>query len=186
MSSFAEGLFVGLAFFVVLPEAWAQAWPLVLAGLFFMWLVDRYLYPLCEHCGGAGPWPLWITLGVHSFLDGAVLEMAEASTLAWWALALHRIPETAAIYGVLRETRGVWTLMILFQVLTLLGYQSAGLVDSAFWRHGYALAAGAVVFMGWHGLHEHWEEKRLRWAPAGLGLLAMGAVRQFGHFSPIF
>lgn len=176
MSSFATGLLAGLAFFVVLPEAWAEAGPLVLAGWLLLWLVDRFLYPLCRHCGGAGPWPLWIALGTHSFLDGALLALARPGSLAAWGLLLHRIPELAAMYGLLRETpRVLWQIGI-FQAVCFVGYLGAAALDPLLLRQGYALGAGALVFLGWHRVHRSWHEARLDWVPLGAGLCAMGAV----------
>jgi zinc transporter ZupT len=91
---FSGGLLVGVALFWILPEiaerdGWLSGIAGLVAGFALLWLIDRYVYPVCPTCahthhhencsrslhGFAAP--LLIASGLHSFFDGWSLAVSQ-------------------------------------------------------------------------------------------------------------
>ena len=172
---------------MVLPQVSAEL-GFVLLGLAFSFLVDRFIHPLCSGCGGHGSpwasWPLWLALGAHSLMDGALIELAQPGSLASWLLLGHRIPEVLAIVGLLRSLQmppaAIGRNVALLQLLVL-----AGLALATGWnqsllqpllRETYAFAGGALLFLGCHKLHHTWKESSLCWPSSLSGLAAVFVI----------
>lgn len=169
VSSYAGGLMAGLVLFVVLPEVWSEAGTVgkmlpFAAGMALAWGMDRFVHPACPECGDCSSWvamlPLWLALGIHALIDGALLELARPGSVAAWTLLVHRMPEGVATAAVLRRfqpaSRSVGWQVVGLQMATVLGFGGAALVDPALLRGSYVFAGGVLVFLGLHQLHHNW------------------------------
>jgi len=121
--SFAAGVLLSTAFFDLLPEAIGQIgqlgqigqiWGWVLAGIIFLFLLEKFLWyhHHDEEHEGRQRTPILITVGdtVHNFIDGVVIAgtfmVAPATGIVTaLAVAAHEIPHEMADFGVLL-TRG--------------------------------------------------------------------------------
>lgn len=159
----------GIVVFVVLPEVWSEARSFekmlpFAVGLVFAWGMDRFVHPACPECGGSSSWvallPLWLALGIHGLIDGALLELARPGSVAAWVLLAHRLPEGVATAAVLRrfqpESKWVGWQVVGLQVATVLGFAGASLVNPDLLRGSYVFAGGVLVFLGLHQLHHNW------------------------------
>jgi zinc and cadmium transporter len=132
MVPFGGGILMGVALLWVLPEMAAfWNWPIAVAwvacGFALLWVMDRYIHPVCPSCShahehmhghhhgdhesahddmhGFGP-PLLIAAGLHAAIDGwsvvaanGSVKLGEAFVLA---VAVHKIPEGIALGAVAR------------------------------------------------------------------------------------
>ncbi|KKU73316.1 MAG: ZIP Zinc transporter, partial [Candidatus Amesbacteria bacterium GW2011_GWB1_47_26] len=117
--SFAAGVLLSTAFFDLLPEAIGQIgqlgqigqiWGWVLAGIIFLFLLEKFLWyhHHDEEHEGRQRTPILITVGdtVHNFIDGVVIAgtfmVAPATGIVTaLAVAAHEIPHEMADFGVL-------------------------------------------------------------------------------------
>ena len=186
VSSFSAGVLAGAALVVVLPEVWSEAGSLCL-GFLLIAAVDWFIHPLCASCGGGeSAWaalPLWLALGAHSLLDGALIELAQPGTAAAWILLGHRLPEMLAVLALLRasQPRGRnrylgWQVAAL-QLLVLAGFALATGLNPQLLLRSYAFAGGAVLFLAVHRLHQSWRESNLCWASSFGGAAGVWMVR---------
>jgi zinc transporter ZupT len=207
---FSGGLLMGIAFFGVLPElvelhGWVAALPLLGAGIALLWLVGRYLYPVCPSCSHTHQHelceatlhgfalPMTVAASIHAFLDGlgivgAYQESAGGlGTSVMVGVMLHKVPEGVALgvmlRAALRSRLAALALCATTEGATFLGallYLEAGPRLGSGWP-GYALAAagGSFLYLGFHAAHGDWKR---RGAPAlwlaGAGAAGAAALQQ--------
>ncbi|HMD71709.1 MAG TPA: ZIP family metal transporter [Bryobacteraceae bacterium] len=161
---------------------------LPLAGYGLLLAINRFVYPVCPTCAhdhdhGACAdelhgfaLPLIAAAAVHSFMDGWSVAASQVAAPAGLRLAvplaicLHKLPEGVALGGILRasvRSRAValaWC--TLAEGTTLVG-GAAGL-----WMAPYlgtkwtavplGLAAGWLIYLGYHAVHEEWKQRGAR------------------------
>ena len=213
--SLSGGVLVGLSLFWIFPEVsssygWTTALAVLAAGTALVWLVDRYLYPVCPTCshthdhhtcetrlhGFAGP--LIVAVGIHSLLDGFAIgvgndpQSGELGRAVLWAIALHKAPEGLALGVMLRASvrspAAAMVACVVAQTPMLVGGLVEPIIAPAFTGTGVAvlagLAAGSFLYLGFHALHSEWKRKRaipaFLAASAGAGLAAL-LERVLGH-----
>jgi hypothetical protein len=183
-SSFSGGMLVGAVSLVVLPEVWPEPGAFVL-GFLAVAVVDRFIHPLCADCGGEhSAWsalPLWLALGTHSLLDGALIEMARPGSFTAWILLAHRVPEALAMLALVRTARPrakhLGPGMAALQLCVLAGMLLAAELNRAMLQQSYAMAGGAVLFLALHRLHRSWRESRFSLASSVGGAASVWMVR---------
>jgi zinc transporter ZupT len=134
------------------------------AGMVLAWGMDRFVHPACPECGDCSNWvamlPLWLALGIHALIDGALLKLARPGSMAAWVLLIHRLPEGVATAAVLRrfqpKSQKVGWQVVGLQLATVVGFGGASLVDASLLRDSYVFAGGVLVFLGLHQLHHNW------------------------------
>ncbi len=162
---------MGFAASVLWEEGWGAGW-WALLGFALYALIDRFVHPVCAFCraqDSTSRWPLVLmtaALAIHSLMDGALLG---ANTGLRWAVVAHWIPETVAVFFLLRSVasgREAWAAYGILQAMTALGYLTAHALPFA--TEATLASAGALSFLALHGLHETYahEPKRL-WLSAG-------------------
>jgi zinc transporter ZupT len=179
---FGGGVLIGVALFWLLPEmaevlGWpvAAAWTLV--GAAALWLIDRFIYPVCPACAPAHDHthcetrlhgfalPLLVAAAIHSGLDGwavlAVKNHPNLGTAMIFGIAAHKAPEGLALGVIARASLAsrfaALSWCVAAQAATLLG---AGL-DLAFAPYlgttavhaMLALAGGSFLYLGGHAVH---------------------------------
>jgi zinc transporter ZupT len=188
---FSGGLLVGIALFWILPEitavaGWMEGCAGVAAGFGLLWLVDRYVHPVCPSCShthdhagcvetlhGFGA-PLLIAASVHSLFDGWSLAASqepgfESLRFAFLAgIGFHKVPEGLALgallisafgsrWKALAGAAGAQAMMVLGGALALV----AGPHMSKDWTALLlALAAGAFVYLGYHAIDSQYQRRR--------------------------
>jgi zinc transporter ZupT len=207
---FSGGLLVGVALFWVFPEIAARdGWLVAMAGLgggaAMLFLIDRYLYPVCPTCshthahencaqslhGFAGP--LLIASAIHSFFDGWSLAVSdekgfEALRIAFLAgIAVHKLPEGLALGALLLAALGSpWNALLgaaAAQSMMLAGGALGMIVAprlSAAWSVGFlSIAAGAFVYLGYHAIESVSQQRGIATSvmPALTGLAGAAALR---------
>jgi zinc transporter ZupT len=188
---FSGGLLVGIALFWILPEigeayGWKQGCVGLVAGFGLLWLVDRYVHPVCpacshthDHTGCAESLhgfaaPLLIAAGVHNLFDGwslAASQEAGFERLRFAFLAgigFHKVPEGLALgvlllaalgapWKALLGAAGVQTMMLMGGALAL----AVGPHLSKDWTALLlSLAAGAFVYLGYHAIDSQYQRRR--------------------------
>ncbi len=183
---------MGVALFWVLPEMaeffqWAAALAWIAAGFALLWLIDRYVYPVCPSCSPAHEHehcatrlhgfatPLLAAAALHSALDGWSAVAAQSSSFGsafLWAIAAHKVPEGIALGVIARaalEKRGAafgWC--ALAESATLAGAGIEVLLAPHIGTHALyallALAGGSFLYLGGHAIHG--ESRRSGSAPA--------------------
>lgn len=211
MVAFGGGLLAGIAIFGVLPElsegyGWGGGTLLLVSGFVLLWVVDRYIYPVCPTCAhthdhgacstvlhGFG-WPLVIAASLHSALDGwGIMASQQAASSAAGAavvagILLHKVPEGLAFGSILRAAYGsrraamVWCLIA--EGMTLAG----GLLEKSLspqlgpmWLYyPLALAGGGFLYLGVHAVHEEWRRRGPvpAFVPALTGAAGAAALHQ--------
>lgn len=173
---------LGVAIFWVLPEmADLFRWPTAVAwtsGAFaLLWVIDRYVYPVCpacshshehDHCAtrlhGFAP-PLLIAAALHSALDGWSLSVADGAPkfgLPFLAgIAIHKIPEGLALGVIARAALRSRGSALGWCVLAQLGTLAGALLESVAAPYLgptglsalLALAGGSFLYLGGHAVH---------------------------------
>ena len=143
----------------VLPElaedfGWAPGIALMTTGFLLLWLVDKFVYPVCPSCshthnhdscvtrlhGFAGP--LLAATVIHSLFDGWALAAAQTAGRQGISagVLVHKIPESIAfgiiLRAALKSRRNAMVSAILVQMATLVG---AGLEYCGRAAHGAIL-----------------------------------------------
>jgi len=179
---FGGGILLGIAIFWVLPEMaeylqWPQAVAWILVGFTLLWVIDRYLYPVCPACSPAHDHdhcetqlhgfatPLLLAAALHSALDGWSLAAAGGDVHLnlpfLTGMAVHKLPEGLALGVIARAAMGSrmqalgWCCAA--QFMTLAG----GALESVAapylgpgWLHVLlALAGGSFLYLGGHAVH---------------------------------
>lgn len=206
---FSGGVLLGIAVFGIAPELSASFGVLAGVGLLAgavaaVWLVDKFIYPLCPTCSPAHGHdhchtrlhgfaaPLIAGAALHSFFDGWAVGLSQQDSLGTVAaglltgIAVHKLPEGFSLGVILRAalpTRGKAFLWALLAELPMLpggiAVALAGPHIQARWLMGFLAVAGAsFLYLGFHAIHGDWRQygapKVL--APAGIGMLAAGLV----------
>jgi zinc transporter ZupT len=176
--SLVAGLLAGFSISVLWEEAPRAGWSALCAaigGFALYAILDRFVHPVCAFCrdqASNSKWPLvlmTLALGLHSLMDGALL----ASNFGLrWAVVMHRIPETLAVFYLLRSIaipRDAWIAFVALQATAVAGYF---LAHSLPWAAELTLGAtGALGYLALHGLHETYDH-----APKQLWLSAAAAA----------
>jgi zinc and cadmium transporter len=211
MVAFGGGLLAGISLFGVLPElaqgfGWVRGAALLALGGGVLWVVDRFIYPVCPTCAhshnhqscatalhGFGA-PLIAAAALHSLLDGwGILASqhggyGEAGVAVALAILLHKIPEGLAFGAILRAAFRSRAAAIAWCVVaegcTLVG----GLAEAyaaprmgADWiRYPLALAGGSFLYLGAHAVHEEWRRRGVTAAamPALAGATGAAVLQQ--------
>ena len=190
---FGGGVLVGVAMFWVLPEMaeflrWPGAVAWIAAGFALLWIVDRYVYPVCpacshthDHDGCVTPLhgfalPLLAAAALHSALDGWSVAAAQGSSTLGGAfvmgIAVHKIPEGVAL-GVIaraalpsRATALAWCAAAQLATIAGAGLESvlAPYLGAQALHTLLALAGGSFLYLGGHAVHG--EMRRSGPAPA--------------------
>lgn len=207
---FSGGLLVGVALFWILPEVaegigWVGGSAGLVGGFVALWMIDRYLYPVCPTCshthehgscerslhGFAAP--LLIAAGLHSFFDGWSLAVSqqkgyESLKVAFLVgIGVHKVPEGLALGALLMAALGVeWRAMAgaaAAQLMMLAGGALAVVVAphmGANWAIGcLSVAAGAFVYLGYHAIDSEYQQRGAATAmvPALTGVVGAAALR---------
>jgi zinc transporter ZupT len=207
MVPFSGGVLLGIAAFWVMPEmseffGWPGVILWVAAGFGGLWVVDRYVYPVCPSCshthdhevcstrlhGFAAP--MLIAAGLHSFLDGWMLPAAVQSSFGdafVLGIALHKIPEGLALAVIVRAAlaspRKALIGCAAAEVMTVAGAAAEMLVApylGAGWAHSLlALAAGSFLYLGYHAIHSEYRRRGMMPAfmPALTGVAGSSVIR---------
>jgi len=210
MVPFSGGLLVGVALFWILPEiaaqeGWLSAAAGLVAGAAALWLIDRYVYPVCPTCshthahencasslhGFAAP--LLIASGIHSFFDGWSLAVSgqqgfETLRIAFLAgISMHKLPEGLALGALLAAALGSEGKALLgaaaAQSMMLAGGALAVMVAprlGAGWTMGFlSIAAGAFLYLGYHAIESVSERRGVAISvlPALTGLAGAAVLR---------
>ena len=185
---------MGVAVFWVLPEIaeffhWPGALACVAAGVFLLWLTDRFIYPVCPACAPAHDHdhcasrlhgfatPLLAAAALHSALDGWSMMAGQTAhaglgTAFGFGIAAHKIPEGLAL-GVIsraamdkRSVAFAWCTAA--QAATLLGAAMETIfaphIGAAGLQVLLAIAGGSFLYLGGHAIHG--ELRRSGAAPA--------------------
>jgi zinc transporter ZupT len=185
---FSAGVLLGVVCFGLLPElvgedGWSRVALLFACGYGLLFLVDRYVAPVCPSCahdhdhlacdsllhGFAGP--LVSAMAVHSFFDGWAISTAQFAAPVGLrvtvplAIILHKIPEGIALGAMVRASvrsrAGALLWCVLAESATLLG-GAVGLaiaprLGTAWITYPLGLAAGWLFYLGAHAVHEEWK-----------------------------
>ena len=207
---FSGGMLVGIALFWILPEiaahySWILACAGLAAGFAALFLVDRYVHPVCPTCshthdhGGCRlklhgfAAPLLVASGVHSFFDGWSLAISQQDGLGDLGLAFlagigfHKVPEGLALGALLVAALGSSTKALLgaaaAQSMMLIGGFLAVILAprlDANWTGGLlSLAAGAFVYLGYHAIETEYQQRGIVTSvmPALTGAVGAAALR---------
>ena len=199
---------MGVALFWVLPEMAAlMRWPVATAwiggGVGALWLIDRFVYPVCpscshphdhDHCAatlhGFAP-PLLLAAALHAALDGwsvvAANDDAALGPAFILAIGLHKIPEGIALGVIVRAAMNSrqaalgWCLAA--EAATLVGAALeavlAPYLGPATLHTLLAVAGGSFLYLGGHAVHSEWRRRGLTLAflPALAGMASPSVLR---------
>ncbi len=194
---FSGGALIGISIFWVLPEmAGYLRWPIAMAwiaaGFGLLWMIDRYVYPVCPACSPGHEHdrcetrlhgfatPLLAAAALHSALDGWTSVAAQSSSFGGalvLGIAVHKIPEGIALGVIARaalERRGpalAWCAAAESATLAGAGLESllAPFIGTFGLHALLALAGGSFLYLGGHAVHG--ESQRSGSAPAYVSAL---------------
>ncbi len=167
------GLLFGISLFWLIPESaaasgWLSAGITTAAACVALALAERFLVHGKAPSGHAAFGPLLVATAIHSFLDGWSVRALAAERLASVAvplgLALHKIPEGAAIGWIARRSLpSAWQAALAamaVESVTLLGaYIEPQASRSGFAAFGlgwtsvvFAIIGGSFLFVGLHAV----------------------------------
>jgi zinc transporter ZupT len=173
----------------VLPElaedfGWAPGIALMTTGFLLLWLVDRFVYPVCPSCshthdhdncvtrlhGFAGP--LLAATVIHSLFDGWALAAAQAAGRQGISagVLVHKLPESIAfgiiLRAALKSRRNAIVSAVFVQMMTLVGVALEYIAAphmGPFWIHVLlAVAGGTFLYLGFHAVHSEWKRRTMR------------------------
>jgi zinc transporter ZupT len=178
---------------------------LAVAGYGLLLAINRFAYPVCPTCAhnhdhGACAaelhgfaWPLLAAAAMHSFLDGwsiATSQLAAPLGLRLavpLAIGLHKLPEGVALGGILRasvKSRAAALACCLVAEGTTLVGGAAGLwmaphLGTKWIVVPLGLAAGWLMYLGYHAVHEEWKQRGARPAflSAAAGVVAAAVLQ---------
>lgn len=183
---FSGAVLVLIALGWIWPElaasfGWPEAAAILAAGIAVVWVIDRYLYPVCPTCahthdhegcstrlhGFASP--LVFAVAVHSLFDGWALVAGSAALgrALTIAVAVHKIPEALAASVILRAALRSRRAAIAWAAATQMMMLVGGLLERAAaprlspsWFAGVlALAGGTFLYLGAHAMHGEWKRR---------------------------
>ncbi len=178
MVPFGGGVLVGVAAFWVLPEIaqvlhWTGAIGWAVAGVGVLWLLDRFVYPVCPACSHTHEHnscetrlhgfavPLLIASALHSMLDGWGANSTQIGPALAAGMAFHKIPEGIALGVIVRASlqsrAAAFFWCAVAECATLIG---GGIESVLAPRLGMqsvdailAMAGGSFLFLGFHAIH---------------------------------
>jgi zinc transporter ZupT len=205
---FGGGVLMGVALFWLLPElAEVLGWPAAAAwtggGAAALWLIDRFVYPVCPACAPAHDHshcetrlhgfalPLLVAAALHSALDGwfvvAVKDHPALGAAMIFGIAAHKAPEGLALGVIARASLATrfealgWC--IAAEAATLLG---AGLelifapyLGTTVLHALLALAGGSFLYLGGHAVHGELRRSGRGFVPAFAGMAGSSVLRLF-------
>jgi zinc transporter ZupT len=181
---------IAIAALGVLPEVaqsygWLRATLWVALGFAALWLINRYVHPVCPSCSHSHDHdacdtrlhgfaaPLIVASSVHSFMDGwSMLASQQQGSeklrfVFLLAIALHKVPEGLALGAILRSAmRTAWKAAVSSvgaQSMTVAG----ALVASALAPHlgtqwigpFLGIAGGSFIYLGYHAIEAEWKRR---------------------------
>jgi zinc transporter ZupT len=187
---FSGAVLIGISLFLVLPElsevfGWAEGLTLMSAGFLVLFVIDRYIYPVCPACAhshdhvccntrlhGFAP-PLIAAALLHSLFDGWALAAGQdpaghnfghAISLG---VALHKLPEGVAFGVILRAALQSPIRAFLWAAITqgimLLGGLLELATSSYIGPHWItvllAIGGGTFLYLGVHAVHGEWKRR---------------------------
>lgn len=200
---------MGVSLFWVLPEM-GEVLHLPLAaaciglGAGLLWLIDRYLYPVCptcsaphdhDHCSAelhGFAFPLLLASGIHAALDGwsaaaAAEGSAQLGPAFVFAIGVHKIPEGIALGVIVRAAlRSRWQAIgwcALAEGATLAGAALETVMAPYVGPHALqallAIAGGTFLYLGAHAIHAEWRRSGMvpAFAPAIAGAASPTVLR---------
>lgn len=209
---FSGGLLIGVAAFWILPEIAAHfGWPGALLGLVagfsLLWLIDKRVHPVCPSCSHTHDHdscatrlhgfalPLLIASGLHSFMDGWSVAVAQEKGFESLKLpfllgvGIHKLPEALALGVLLLAAVGsAWKAVLgagAAQSMMLAGGALATTLAPYLgmaWTAGFlAAAAGIFVFLGYHAIDAEYRRRgvALTFMPALTGAVGAAALKSF-------
>lgn len=177
-------ILLAVSLFSILPEmaeemSWLRAVAMYGCGYAVLYLIDRYVHPVCpscshdhnhDHCetelhGFSAP--LVIATAIHAFVDGCGMTIAQQAgdgymrTTIPVAVLLHKIPEGLALgvmlQAALRSKGAAARWGIAAEMATAAGALVAIAVLPGFtpaWsRDLLAVAGGTFLYLGFHAVH---------------------------------
>ncbi len=168
-------ILLAVSLFSILPETagergWLRAGLLFGAGYAVLYVVDRYVHPVCPSCSHSHSEldgfsaPLILATSIHAFIDGWGMTVAQNAgagsmrTTIPIAVLLHKIPEGLALGVMLRashKSRGAaagWGAGAEFS--TAVGAMAALSLTPGYWAGDLlAVAGGTFVYLGFHAVH---------------------------------
>jgi zinc transporter ZupT len=206
---FSGGLLMGIAAFGVLPElAAGYGWPgglgLLGFGVALLWMVGRYVYPVCPSCSHdhahelcsttlhGFALPLALAASLHSFLDGLGVAASQQDggrlgTAVLLGVVVHKIPEGIALGVILRAAvksqAAALALCVAAESATFFGglFESiiAGRLGLQWVTYALALAGGSFLYLGFHAVHGEWRRRGMpAFMPALTGAAGAAALQQ--------
>ncbi|MFN0059298.1 MAG: permease [Planctomycetota bacterium] len=176
----------GLVLLEILPHSFAVAgWialPIALGGLFIPALLEGMRTRIGKQAHRAALLLAITGILVHAFLDGVGLTGTAAMRVA---VVLHRVPESLAVWMLLRRWSGVrWSVvgLLLLAGSTLAGYALAGHVPEtdggALLGIYAALVGGSLLHVVVHFTsgHDHGESVPMVASPWSRGMSGIGAI----------
>lgn len=212
--SFSGGVLLGIVAFWVTPElavffGWMGVLLWIAAGFVTLWLIDRYIYPVCPSCSDTHDHhscsdrlhgfaaPMLLAAGLHSLLDGWTLSASQEGTAAFGralliGIAVHKIPEGLAlgviVKSALRSPGKALAGCLAAEFATVAGAAAEiGLAPylGPAWINGVlALAAGTFLFLGYHAIHDEYSRRGPvpAFIPALAGVAGSSVLRMLAPF----
>jgi zinc and cadmium transporter len=178
-------LLMGVALALIFPElvehiGWASASGAFLVSLALVWVIDKFVYPVCPACspahdhdscasplhGFAGP--LLMATLIHDAFDGWMLALGYAYPEAGHALSIgvivHKIPESfafgAILAAALKSRKTALTVAVLAQFATFAGAALySEIVSPRLMAALLALGGGVFLYLGFHAVHGAWKRR---------------------------
>jgi zinc transporter ZupT len=177
-------ILMAVSLFSILPEmageaGWLRAGVLYLCGYSVLFVIDRYVHPVCPSCSHKHDHghcevelhgfsiPLVIATSMHAFIDGWGMTVAQNATAGSMrttvplAVLLHKVPEGLALGVMLRASlKSRWNAAAwgtAAESVTGIGAVVAlALLPGAspVWaRDMLAVAGGTFLYLGFHAVH---------------------------------
>ncbi len=207
---FSGGLLMGISIFWALPElsdriGWGAGCGWIAAGFLLLWVIDRYVYPLCPTCSHTHDHeacatrlhgfatPLIVAAALHSVVDGWGAAASRGSGSDGLGLAfllgigIHKVPEGLALGVILRAALHSKMGAIGWAALAQGGTLAGGIMEaliaprtepSVLWAM-LAVASGGFFYLGFHAVHAEWKRRGSpAFAPALTGAAGAAVIQQ--------
>lgn len=177
-----------LSLFGIMPElahlfGWEAGPLMMLAGFGIIWVIDRYVTPVCPACshthnhdscatrlhGFAGP--LITAALIHSLFDGWALAAGQSFPGSGSALVasvlVHKVPESFAYGVILKAALGSRTVALTWALVAqgatvigaLLAVALASRIGIQWLGSLLALTGGTFLYLGFHAVHGEWRRR---------------------------
>lgn len=177
-----------ISLFWVLPElahefGWAAGSALMTSGFLILFLVDRYVTPVCPTCSHSHDHascstslhgfaaPLIGAAMLHSLFDGWALVASGESGVGELGRAisagviLHKLPEAVSFGVIVKAAIGSQRRAYLWVAITQAGMLFGGFLAVLTAGHAsiqfisvlLAMAGGTFLFLGYHAIHGEWK-----------------------------